>query len=161
MGRSILIRWAGRHQRKPWEALCADYRRRIEKDVPVDDQMVKVRGSAEDPSRRDNEAEALLSSLPETCWIIALDRRGKARDSESFAAELFRLRDEWPHPVAFLLGSDLGLGPTVLEEARSKLSFGPMVYGHELARLVLYEQIYMALCMKRGIKYHRRLSRRP
>ncbi|MCG8455518.1 MAG: 23S rRNA (pseudouridine(1915)-N(3))-methyltransferase RlmH [Holophagales bacterium] len=160
MGRSILIRWAGRHQRKAWESLCADYRRRIEMEVPVEDQMVKARGSADDPSRRAKEAEALLSSLPEPCWIIALDRRGRARDSESFAAELARLREEWPHPVAFVLGSDLGLAPEMLERARSVLSFGPMVYGHELARLVLYEQIYRALCLQRGIKYHRRLSGR-
>ena len=66
-----------------------------------------------------------------------------------------RLADEWPHPIAFLIGSDLGLDPEIAAAARRRLSFGPMIFGHQLARLMLYEQIYRALAIERGIKYHR------
>ena len=156
MSRRILVLWAGRHQRRPWEDLCADYRGRIERDVPIRDQMVKVRRSGDDPARGAAEGKALIEALPDPCWPIALDPRAKPWSSEKLATELARLRDEWPHPIAFLIGSDLGLDPEVLRASRSRLSFGPMIFGHELARLVLYEQIYRALSMGKGIKYHRR-----
>lgn len=156
MSRRILVLWAGRHQRRPWEDLCSDYRGRIEREVPIRDQMIKVRGSSEDPTRRAQEGKALVEALPDPCWSIALDPRAKPWRSERLAEELARLRDEWPHPIAFLVGSDLGLDSEVLGACRQRLSFGPMIFGHELARLILYEQIYRALSMGRGIKYHRR-----
>ena len=66
-----------------------------------------------------------------------------------------RLRREWPHPVAFLIGSDAGLDRAVLDRARRVLSFGPMTLSHELARLVLYEQLYRALDIAAGGGYHK------
>ena len=155
MSRQLLILWAGRHHRRPWEDLCADYRRRIEREVPIRDQRIKVRGSSDDPGRRKSEGRALLAATPDPCWTIALDPRGKPMSSEQLAGELDRLKREWPHPIAFLIGSDLGLDPEILGSVRRRLSMGPMVFGHELARLVLYEQIYRSISMGRGIQYHR------
>ena len=156
MSREFLVLWAGRHQRRDWEDLCADYRRRIERTSTIRDQMVKVKGSSDDPGRLKAEGEALLAALPDPSWPVVLDPRGKTISSETFAGELARLHDEWPHPIAFVIGSDAGLDAAVVGKARMRLSFGPMIFGHELARLVLYEQLYRALCIQRGIKYHRR-----
>ncbi len=155
MGRELHIVWAGRHQRQGWEALCADYRKRIERYTTIRDRWIKVRSGGDGAARRGAEGRALLAALPEPCWTIALDPRGKMASSAALAAELRRLGEEWPHPVAFLIGSDLGLDEDIPRRARRRLSFGPMVFGHELARLMLYEQIYRALSMDRGIKYHR------
>ncbi len=155
MARQLLILWAGRHQRQPWERLCADYRARIERHLAVRDQWIKVRSRGDGAARRKAEGQAMLAALPERCYPIALDPRGKPASSEDLATDLRRLADEWPHPVAFLIGSDLGLDPQLLAGVRRRLSFGPMTFGHELARLVLYEQIYRAISIDRGIKYHR------
>lgn len=155
MSRGIFVLWAGRHHRPDWEALCADYRRRIERDSPVVDTMVKVKAAAEDPSRRKLETRALFAAAPDPSWTIALDPRGRQVSTEEFAAELGRLRAAWPHPIAFLIGSDLGLESELLEGARDRFSFGRMIFGHELARLVLYEQIYRAFSVHKGLKYHR------
>lgn len=155
MGREILILWAGRHQRRTWEELCAEYRRRIARQVPIRDQPVKVRAAGDGRARRRAEAQALRAALPDPSWTIALDRRGRMRSSEDWAEHLRRLRDEWPHPIAFLIGSDLGLDDELRGELREELSLGPMTLGHELARLVLYEQLYRAISAERGIKYHR------
>ncbi len=155
MARQLLILWVGRHQPAAWEALCGEYRTRIGRYVAVRDQQIKSRGGGSDPARRRAEGQALLAALPEPCWTIALDARGKQLSSEGLAAEMQRLRDEWPHPVAFLIGSDLGLDPDVTGRARRRLSLGPMILGHHLARLVLYEQIYRGIAINRGIKYHR------
>ena len=154
-GRRIFVLWAGRHQRPEWETLCADYRQRIEREVPVEDRMIKAGGGGNDPGRKTAEGDALLAALPDPCWSIALDPRAKAVSTENLAQEMLRLRDEWPHPIAFLLGSDLGLPKAVLGKVRRRLSFGKMVFGHELARLVLYEQLYRSLSIGKGIKYHR------
>lgn len=147
--------WAGRHQRPEWETLCADYRQRIERDLPVEDRMIKAGRSGNDPGRMDAEGEALLAALPDPCWSIALDPRAKAVSTEEMAREIARLHEEWPHPIAFLLGSDLGLSKPVLKGVRRRMSFGKMVFGHELARVVLYEQLYRSLSIGKGIKYHR------
>lgn len=155
MSREILILWAGRHRRETWEELCADYRRRIVRVVPVRDEMVKVRRSGDGPARRKAEGRALVAALPDPCWTVALDPRGKTASSAELADKLRRLGEEWPHAVVFVIGSDLGLDPVLLEAARERLSLGPMVFGHELARLVLYEQLYRAICIQRGIKYYR------
>ncbi|MEM7350979.1 MAG: 23S rRNA (pseudouridine(1915)-N(3))-methyltransferase RlmH [Acidobacteriota bacterium] len=155
MARQFLVVWVGRHLRQPWEVLCDDYRSRIERFVPIRDQRIKTRDTGADPTRRQTEGKALLAALPEPCWTVALDPRGKTVSSAGLASQLQRLEDEWPHPVAFLIGSDLGLDPQVTRQARQRLSFGPMTFGHELARLVLYEQIYRAISINRGIKYNR------
>ena len=152
-GRHLLVLWAGRHQREPWEGLCAGYRERIARHVEVSDR--RVRAAGDDAARRHAEGRAMRAALPDPCWTIALDPRGKLLSSEQLAAELRRLADEWPHPVAFLIGSELGLDPEVARACRRRLSFGPMIFGHELARLMLYEQIYRAISIDRGIKYHR------
>jgi 23S rRNA (pseudouridine1915-N3)-methyltransferase len=155
VSREFVVLWAGRHVRRGWEELCADYRRRIARHVPVRDQPVKARSGGDGAERLRAEGHALRAALPDPCWTIALDRRARARTSEDLAGHLSRLREDWPHPVAFLIGSDLGLDEAVLDAARERISFGPMVLGHELARLVLYEQLYRALCIERGIMYHR------
>jgi len=156
MSREILIVWAGRHQRDRWEELCADYRRRIGHHAAVRDVPVKARGkTTDDRARLAAEAEAIRAALPDPCWRVALDVRGRKTSSEELAESLERRREDWPHPVAFLVGSDLGLDAGLAAEADERLSLSPMTFGHELARLVLYEQLYRALSIVRGIKYHR------
>ncbi len=155
MSREYRILWAGRHQRDAWETLCADYRKRLRRWVSVEDQPVKVRARGDDASRQRAEGAALLAATPQPAWGIALDARGESMSSVQLARHLRRLKREWPHPLVFYLGSDLGLDEAVLEGSRQVLSFGPMTLRHELARLVLYEQLYRALSIDAGIKYHR------
>lgn len=155
MGRELLIVWAGRHQRSNWEELALVYRRRIERFLAIRDLPVRARAAPEDPQRKRLEGAALLAALPEPCYTIALDSRGELLSSEALAERLGRLKREWTHPIAFLLGSDLGLDPAVLAAARLKLSLGPMTLTHELARVVLYEQLYRVLSIDAGMSYHR------
>ena len=152
MGREILVLWAGRHRRDVWEDLCGRYRDRISRSIAIRDRAIKGRPGGE---RRATEAEALVAALPDPSWAVALDPRGRSMSSERFAEWLERREREWPHPLVFVIGSDLGLGDALLEVCRERLSFGPMTLPHELARVVLYEQIYRALCIRAGIKYHR------
>lgn len=155
MGREYRVLWAGRHQRRSWEEICSRYRQRIERVTPVVDQPLKVRGKGSDAERRRAEGEALLNALPDPSWLFALDSRGRALSSQKLAALLTRLRRDWPHPVVFALGSDVGLDEAVLSAARKVLSFGPLTLSHELARVVLYEQLYRVTSIQSGTGYHR------
>ncbi|HKI86448.1 MAG TPA: 23S rRNA (pseudouridine(1915)-N(3))-methyltransferase RlmH [Thermoanaerobaculia bacterium] len=155
MGREIVIAWAGRHRRDSWETLCAGYRRKIERFLPIHDLPLRVPERGSERDRLKAEAEALLAALPERRWLVALDEKGKARSSRDLARWWRKLAQRWPHPVAFVLGSDLGLDPGLVAAADERLSLGPMTLPHELARLLIYEQIYRALSIGAGIKYHR------
>jgi 23S rRNA (pseudouridine1915-N3)-methyltransferase len=153
--RELIILWAGRHRRDDWHRLCEGYRERTGRWVELRELAVRVRGGSEGRERLRAEGQALLSAVPDPAWTVALDRRGKARSSLDLARWLERKLDDWPHPLVFLVGSDLGLDRAVLDSARERLSLGPMTLPHELARLVLHEQIYRALSVLAGIKYHR------
>jgi 23S rRNA (pseudouridine1915-N3)-methyltransferase len=147
--------WAGRHSPEPWESLSADYRRRIEPWVPIREQAIRVSTGGEDRARRRLEGEALLAAAPRPAFLVGLDERGALWSSEELARQVERWRAEWPHPVVFYLGSDVGLDPALLESCRLRLAFGRMTLPHHLARLVLLEQLYRALSIVAGINYHR------
>jgi 23S rRNA (pseudouridine1915-N3)-methyltransferase len=155
VARELVIVWAGRHHRSSWEEICSTYRRKISHMATVRDIPVRAKAASEDPQRMRVEGQALLAALPQPCWPVALDSRGELVDSSQLAERLARIKAEWPHPVAFLIGSDLGLDRAVLDEARWVLSLGRLTLSHELARVVLYEQIYRTLTIEAGMSYHR------
>jgi 23S rRNA (pseudouridine1915-N3)-methyltransferase len=155
VARELVIVWAGRHHRSGWEEICTTYRRRISHMATVRDLPVRAKAASEDPQRLRIEGQALLAAIPRPSYPIALDSRGESVDSSQLAERLARIKTDWPHPVAFLIGSDLGLDQTVLDEARWVLSLGRLTLSHELARVVLYEQLYRTLTIEAGMSYHR------
>lgn len=158
MGFELVVLWAGRRSRDRYEELCTDYRERIAHWLPVRETVVRSRSAAADPDRLREEATALRTALPRGAWTVALDRRGEMISSRELAVRVGRWRAEWPHPVAFLLGSDLGLDRELVGECRQTLSLGPLTLPHAIARLVLLEQLFRALSIESGLRYHRELS---
>ncbi len=110
----------------------------------------------EDKRGRGAEAEAalLLSAAPEGP-LVTLDERGRALDSPAFAARLALFRDGGARDLAFAIGGADGHGEAVREKASLTLSFGPMVWPHMLARVMLAEQLYRAATILGGGPYHR------
>ena len=83
---------------------------------------------------------------------VALDRRGRLFDSRQLARQLER----WAVPRAtFVIGGPLGLHGSVLERADAVWSLSPLTLPHELARVVVSEQLYRALTLLRGLPYHK------
>ena len=101
------------------------------------------------------EAALLARAVPEGALVCALDERGKAPTSPAFAALLARWRDEGRPAAAFLIGGADGLEAALRESADFRLSFGPMVWPHMLARVMLPEQLYRAATILAGSPYHR------
>ncbi len=150
----IVVAWVGR-RREPWETLCGDYRRKIERFAPLRELVVRpARG--DDRTRLRLEAEAIRAALPADAWTVCLERNGRLLGSNGVATEVGRLREEWRRSVVWIVGSDLGIDRALVDSCRFRLSLGPLTLAHELARLTLYEQIYRAFTILEGINYHRR-----
>lgn len=98
------------------------------------------------------EAERLRSRLLPRAHRVALHPAGRApAGSEAFARWLARRMDE--RPVAFVVGGALGLADELVAECDERISLGPLTMPHQLARVVLAEQLYRALCISSGHPY--------
>ena len=101
------------------------------------------------------EGEKILSAVPDSAYAIALAVDGKPCSSEGLAALLGKFEVGGVSQVAFVIGGDLGLAPSVLERCSLRLSLSTMTFTHPMARLILIEQIYRAFRIIRGEPYHR------
>ncbi len=104
---------------------------------------------------RGKEAEAILRRLPAELALYALTRRGKLLSTRELAARLEEMATYGRPGAAFVIGGAHGLDPSVLARAEVELSLSKMTLPHELARLVLVEQLYRAGTILRGEPYHK------
>lgn len=101
------------------------------------------------------EAEKLMAAVPKGARIVALCVEGQHFGSEEFAKWLDNAAISGNGSVAFIIGSSHGLAPEVKQQAELKLSLSDMTLPHQLARLMLTEQIYRAFMIRNGSKYHK------
>jgi 23S rRNA (pseudouridine1915-N3)-methyltransferase len=101
------------------------------------------------------EGARVLAQVDERDRLIALDEGGRARSTSSFAEWLTAHRDRDPRRLVFVVGGASGLAPEVLARAEETLSLSPMTFPHQVARLLLIEQVYRALSVSAGLRYHR------
>ena len=104
---------------------------------------------------RQAEAERILAKLPEDLEVVALTREGVGLGSREFADYLEGLGVRASPGVAFVIGGAFGLDESVLRKARTRLSLSDLTLPHEMARLVLAEQLYRAGTIIRGEPYHK------
>jgi 23S rRNA (pseudouridine1915-N3)-methyltransferase len=103
---------------------------------------------------KDREAERLQARLPSDAIVVACDPGGESLTSEAFAQWLATCRDRAQN-VAFVLGGAYGIGDALRARAQRRISLAPFTLPHELARLVLVEQLYRAGSINRGEPYHK------
>lgn len=119
-------------------------------------ELPRGSGGSRSPAEvRRREGRRLLERLPEALTTFGLTREGKGMTSRSLASYLDRLGTYGRAGAAFLIGGAHGLDDEVLERCDHRLSLSPMTLPHELARLVLAEQIYRAGTIIRGEPYHK------
>jgi 23S rRNA (pseudouridine1915-N3)-methyltransferase len=113
------------------------------------------RGRGDAPRVRDEEGRRLLARVPAGAEIVALHETGLAWDSHRLAAYLAELQLRASPGAAFVIGGSYGLSDEILARASHMLALGAMTLPHEVARLVLAEQIYRAGTINRGEPYHK------
>ena len=141
----IKILAVGKIRDSAYSRKIEDYAFRIRHDAKLEIVEIKDAGT-------EREGEKIIDHLKnERARIIALDERGKLAGSTEFARKLAAI----PGRVAFVVGGPEGLSEKAKQAAHERLSLSPMTFTHEMARLLLLEQIYRAISIIKGRKYHK------
>ena len=104
---------------------------------------------------REAEAERLLARIPDDLEVVALTRVGEGMGSRELASYLAELGTRSAPGVCFVIGGAFGLDVRVLRRAKRKLGLSELTLPHEMARVVLAEQLYRAGTIVRGEPYHK------
>lgn len=133
-----------------WRDACAEYQKRLQAYAKL--QIHEVADSS--PNQ---EAELVLGVLAKCtgAHVILLDVAGRETSSEQLATKLDTLAVQGHSRVAFIIGGSSGVTDAVKRAANERMSFGPITLPHNLARVVLLEQIYRAFKINRGEPYHK------
>ncbi|NGP46874.1 23S rRNA (pseudouridine(1915)-N(3))-methyltransferase RlmH [Bacillaceae bacterium SIJ1] len=124
--------------------------------IEVADEKASEKLSAQEEEQvKAKEGERLLAKIPADAHLILLDLDGQQLTSEAFSEKLDTLATYGKSKIAFAIGGSLGLSPAVRQRANLKLSLSKMTLPHQLARLVLIEQVYRAFKIMRGGAYHK------
>jgi 23S rRNA (pseudouridine1915-N3)-methyltransferase len=134
-----------------------DYARRLKRYVTIHEYEVREASRAPNAATQlAEEAKRLDARVAAGAAIVALTRDGAGWSSRDLAAQL----DRWlvaSRPVTLVIGGSNGLDPSLLARAHSRWSLGPLTLPHELARVVVLEQLYRAFTILRGEPYHKGL----
>jgi 23S rRNA (pseudouridine1915-N3)-methyltransferase len=103
---------------------------------------------------KEKEAEMVIKQLPETGVIILLEEKGIQKNSVDFAHFLQRL-GSLGREIVFVIGSGIGLSQSLKPYTNHTLSLSPLTFPHNMARVILEEQIYRAVTILNGKKYHK------
>ncbi len=140
----------------------AEYRKRLTAfcnfrilELPEAAIASKNAGEAQVARALQKEGEAILAARRRGAWMAALCVEGKPISSEELAGLIAARAGSGAGDIAFVIGSSHGLSPQVKQAADAKISLGRITLPHQLARLVLTEQIYRACTINAGMKYHK------
>ena len=140
---------------------CAEYAKRLGAFCRLTVVEVEEERLPDNPSQAQIDAgilaegKRLLARLPSDGAIVALCIEGKQMDSRAFAAGLERLAVDGVSQMAFVIGGSWGLSEEVKGAARLRLSLSPMTFPHQLARVLVLEQLYRAMQISSGGRYHK------
>ncbi len=157
----IVVAAVGRLKQGPERELAERYRKRAvdtgrKAGISAVD-IIEIRESrAGDSGRRMlEESIAIANVLPDDAAVVILDPRGESMSSSAFAGRLQGWRSQDTPAVTFIVGSHDGLAPSLREKSTAAIAFGAATWPHQLARIMLLEQIYRALTILAGHPYHR------
>jgi len=153
----VLVLSVGSPKQRGIAESVRDYEARAGRYFSLESIEVQARRSGgADPARvRRDEAEALLRRLPQNLETFALTRHGLPIDTRGLAERLEQVATYGPAGVAFLVGGAFGLDDDLIQKCRHRLSLSALTLPHELARLVLAEQLYRVGTLLRGEPYHK------
>ena len=150
----------GRLKEKYWRDAAAEYEKRFSRfgkweTIELPDLPEPANSSpAIEEQIKTKEGEAILARIRDGDIVVCLCIDGRQMDSVQLSAKLTELIDTGRR-VVFVIGGSLGLSEAVVSRAQMKLSFSPMTFPHQLARVMLLEQTYRAMKIAAGERYHK------
>ncbi len=144
----------GKLKEKYLKEACAEYSKRISGFGKID--IIEVQDEKDDrPDAIAIEGDKILRNIRNTEYVVALEIDGEGQSSEQLARRMSSLAVKGISDITFVIGGSNGLHETVSKRADYKLSFSKMTFPHQLARVMLLEQIYRAYKINQGGKYHK------
>ena len=138
-----------------------EYLKRLKRFGPVEEielpdlpEPANSSPAIEEQIRR-REGEAILARVKPGDHVVALCIDGRQMTSEQLAARVRALEDRGVQRTLFVIGGSLGLSDAVVRRADERLSFSPMTFPHQLARVMLLEQLYRARKIGANERYHK------
>ncbi len=145
----------GRIRTPFWKDAVEHYRTRLVRWRRLVETCIRDADPALPPSERiAQESRNLLAALTPADIPICLDERGRSLSSRAFSQFLSELSEDVNRTPCFIIGGAFGYDDSVRQRAKRLLSFGSLTLPHELARVVLFEQLYRAEALSRNIPYH-------
>ncbi|MCL6452813.1 MAG: 23S rRNA (pseudouridine(1915)-N(3))-methyltransferase RlmH [Alicyclobacillus sp.] len=151
----------GQLKERYWREAQAEYVKRLSAYVQMAVQEVadvavpESAASAQVEAAKRAEGERIRRLLRPRDGVVALDRRGRMFDSVAWSERFAQLAGGGYGRVVFLVGGSHGLDDDLLQRAHLHWSFGPLTLPHQLARVVLVEQLYRGIRIARGEPYHK------
>jgi 23S rRNA (pseudouridine1915-N3)-methyltransferase len=156
LGGRLLVAAVGKIKEKHWQAAQADYVKRLNRYT--DFQLVEVKDAmgrtVPEAVARQREGEQLLQAVGDMHRLIALSPEGKQMSSPELA-EFLQKEVVTYGRLAFFIGGPLGFSDEVLTTCHLQLSLSLLTFPHEMARIILLEQLYRACTILSGEKYHK------
>lgn len=147
--------WVGKPKEKFYAQGCEHYWKKLSRFFKLEESMVKDGpGKLPPADRNKKEGEGILAKAKSSDMLIILDEFGERITSKKLASRLRTWTEDPNLRPTFVIGGPFGLSDEVKDAARVKLRLSDMTLPHELARLVLLEQLYRAGTILRGMPYH-------
>lgn len=151
----------GKIKEKFYTDACNEYIKRLGAYCNISVTEIQEYKCADNPSAAEiervieKEGERILTAIPDNAFVIPMCIEGKGLSSEELADKLGKISVEGTSTVCFVIGGSFGLDNEVKNRGNLRLSMSAMTFPHMLARVMLLEQIYRALSINKGTKYHK------
>ena len=158
---SVRLICVGKLGEKFWADAVKEYAKRLGaycklENIELPEQRLPLEPSAGEIAQAlDREAALIEAKIPQGAAVVALCVEGKAMSSEQFADYLGKLTVSGTSRVCLLIGGSCGMAERIKQRAALRLSMSPMTFPHHLARVMVLEQLYRALNIAAGGKYHK------
>ena len=150
----------GNLKERYWRDACAEYIKRLTPWAKVTvTELMEEHGKADNDSNIEaiihGEGQRILDAVGKKAYMIALCIEGKKFTSPALSKKLSDVMLAGSSDIAFVIGGSYGLSPAVKARADLKFSMSDLTFPHQLARVMLLEQIYRTLSIMNGTKYHK------
>lgn len=144
--------WIGKTKDKNWKALQEDYLRRLSHFVKC--EIVEIKDQAA-PNLKEIEGKRIIENLNQNSFVCVLDVAGRSLSSPDLSRELEKWQNRGLKEIAFVIGGAEGVSSEVAQMADFSLSLSFLTFTHEMARVVMLEQLYRAFTIIKGFPYQK------
>ena len=158
---NVTLLCVGKLKESYWREACAEYEKRLgafcrfrlievgEERLPDNPSAAQITATIEAEGKR------LMDQIPKGSAVVPLCIEGKEMDSPALASRIQKLAVEGVSHITFIIGGSWGLSDAIKNSAHLRLSMSPMTFPHQMARVMVLEQVYRAFQISTGGKYHK------